>query len=82
MIFWKNFIILQQKHPEQILQLGNFLSPKVIEELIADMYEYDGSDLETHVRGGQLNLHNSEIYPMIIKNKDILELNELGQHLT
>ena len=67
LIFWKNFVILQQKHPEQILQLGNFLSPKVIEELIADLYEYDGSDFETHVRGGQLNLHNSEIYPMIIK---------------
>ena len=32
------------------------------------MYEHDGSDFETHVRGGQLNLHNSEIYPMIIEN--------------
>ena len=69
----EKFCILQQKHPEQILQLGNFLSPKVIEELIADMYEYDGSDFETHVRGGQLNLHNSEIFPMIIKKFPLVQ---------
>ena len=23
LIFWKNFVILQQKHPEQMLKLGN-----------------------------------------------------------
>ena len=67
LIFWKSFVILQQKHPEQTLQLGNYLSLKVIEELIAETFTYDGSDFESHVRGGQLNLNNSEIYSMLIK---------------
>ena len=83
--FWKDFVILQQKHPEQVLQLGNHMSSKVIEELVAEQSTYDGLNLETHVRGGQLNLDNSDIYSMLIKKitprtKEIFILT-LNRHL-
>ena len=65
--FWRDFTKLQQQHPEQILQLGNFLSPHVISELVADQNGFDSNDLNNSVRGNQLNLENDVIYSMLIK---------------
>ena len=65
--FWREFTKLQQQHPEQSLQLGNFLSLHVIDELIAEQHAFDSTNLTSFVRGHQLNLDNDVIYSMLIK---------------
>ena len=65
--FWREYSKLQQQHPEQIIQLGNFLSSHVIDELVANQNSLSSIDLTNAIQGNQLNLDNDVIYTMLIK---------------
>jgi hypothetical protein len=65
--FIEDYKKLQQKQRTIPLQLGDFLAPSVIRQLVSDALEYDGTDFNNRIVGNTLLLDNQSVYDMILR---------------
>jgi hypothetical protein len=65
--FIEDYKKLQQKQRTIPLQLGDFLAPSVIRQLVSDALEYDDTDINDRIVGNTLLLDSQIVYDMIIR---------------